>query len=409
MVWAAVFQVHDYYLHLRRKDFPQALMALYRLFFASLMLRNAKSVHWGTAHNYPKLILANLLVLAHWTKTNYVAKQMMEENMSCVNEELGEMTFSILSRSVLGDQHKANIDHMNDLYALLPMYRTIDRDINQDVQSSTSLSWRHKIDPDGAEVAAVTLFFRQKIAEVSWQNFKTYDGSLASYKSRVGAAAHLTESVSPIVWMEYVLREVPQVFKQVETDVNGYWLHRYTNIWNVGLENDPIRQQLLAERDSDDSDESDNDSYDGEESPQEEDDSVQWGADWEDCQVGSFALSRAVWHHPSRGDLNGVCVHKIKSINAEVELDESTDHVYHSFMGREYLCSKTQTDYRQVVYQDAKWWTQPGRDDNHKVMSYDVIAYFPQLGHLGVLPPPILAILKEQREVHGIGLFSDLI
>jgi hypothetical protein len=30
-------------------------------------------------------------------------------------------------------------------------------------------------------------------------------------------------------------------------------------------------------------------------------------------------------------------------------------------------------------------------------MSYDVIAYFPQLGPLGVLPPEMLAILKEQR------------
>ena len=383
-------------------------MALYRLFFASLMLRNAKSVHWGTAHNYPKLILANLLILAHWTKTNYVAKQMMEKNISCVNEELGEMSFSILSRSVLGDHHKADIVHMNDMYSLLPMYRHIDQDINSDVNSSTSLSWRHKIDPDGPEVRAVTLFFRQKIDEASWQHFKTYDGSLASFKSRVDAAAHLTQSVSPLVWMEYVLMDVPAVFKQVQVDVTGYWLYKFTNIWTVGRENDTVLQETLSHRNSDSDDESDEHTLAGS-TDSAIDESVQWGADWDDCKVGCFALSRAVWHDDAlRRDLNGVCLYKVKRINAEVELDESTDHVYHSFMGREYRCSKRQTDYRQVVYQDAKWWTPAGIVPNQKVMSYDVIAYFPRLGPLGVLPPEVLDILKEQSQVHGIALFSDL-
>ena len=383
-------------------------MALYRLFFASLMLRNAKSVHWGTAHNYPKLILANLLVLAHWTKTNYVAKQMMEENISCVNEELGEMSFSILSRCVLGDHHKADIVHMNDMYSLLPMYRHIDQDINSDVNSSTSLSWRHKIDPDGPEVKAVTLFFRQKIDEASWQHFRTYDGSLASFKSRVDAAAHLTQSVSPLVWMEYVILDVPEVFKQVQVDVTGNWLYKFTNIWTVGRENDSMLQETLRARNTDSDDESDEHTLAGS-TDSAIDESVQWGADWDDCKVGCFALSRAVWHDNGlRCDLNGVCLYKIKSINAEVEPDESTGHVYHSFMGREYSCSKTQTDYRQVVYEDAKWWTPAGIVPNQKVMSYDVIAYFPRLGPLGVLPPAVLDILKEQRQIHGIALFSYL-
>lgn len=361
------------------------------MFCVTLMLRKAKSIHWGTAHNYPKMILANLLVLAHWTNTDYVAKHMMETNISCVNEEMGEMTFSILSRSVLGDQHKANIDHMNDLYALLPVYRAIDQDVLNDARSPSSLSWRHKINPQGDEVKAVEMFFRQKLTEVSKQNFQMYDGSVASYKSRVSAAGHLTQCVSPPVWVPDVLEMVPPLFEEIKDDITGYWLHRYTNVWTVGKENDIHRSIFYEGQGDESSDESERDEYFGTEPPAH-DESVQWGADWDDCQVGVFALSRGMWPNGSEG----VCVHKVKSINAEVELDENEGHVYHSFMGREYQCTDDQTNYARTVKSNTKWWTPSGHVENEKVMSYDVLAYFPQLGKNGVLPPEVLQVLKDQ-------------
>ena len=88
---------------MRFNDLSFSVQMLYRLFVASSMLRQMKIKGKGTAHNYPKMILTQLLILEYWRKTGYYACDMMAANTSIVNEELGEATFSLLSRAVLGD------------------------------------------------------------------------------------------------------------------------------------------------------------------------------------------------------------------------------------------------------------------------------------------------------------------
>ena len=379
-------QVQDYYLHLRRKDITKILPALYRLQLACVMLKHSKSPHRGESHHYPKLILANLCILAYWTNTNYIGMRMMDSNISVVNEELGEMTFSMLARCVLGDHHKFSVDHMNDMYQLLPVYRDLRNDVSSDVHSTSSISWRNTIDPEGNDVAAVAHFFRQRIAEVLRLNFTSYDGSPGCYKSRQASASHLTSDVTPLVYLPDVLDHFPGLFEDITRDVNGFFLHPYTNIWP---HDNAVPNNVNAGNYSDANDSDDTQSL-NEQEQKEQPVIHQWGADWEKCSVGCMAISRVVWPDGKKG----VAVHKVRTVAENVMVSGGVH--YHRFSGKEYVCTKDVWD--EACLSTGKWWVRAGSSvADSDVMSYDVIAYFPGLLSGGKLPA---AAIREARDQH---------
>lgn len=307
---------------------------------------------------------------------------MMDQNISVVNEELGEMTFSMLSRCVLGDHYKFSIDHMNDMYQLLPVYRDLRNEIAADAFSTTSISWRHTVDPEGNDVAAVAHFFRQRIAEVQRLNFTSYDGSPECYKSRQASALHLTAVVTPMVYLPDVLDHFPGLFSDIARDVNGYFLHPFTNIWPVA--DAPVNDA----NQSDDSDAT--------QSPVEEEHKHgpvirQWGADWQDCSIGAMAISRVVWPDGKKG----VAVHKVRTMTENVSVSEGV--YYHRFSGKEYVCTKDV--WNEACVSSGKWWVRAGSSvADSDVMSYDVVAYFPGLMPGGKLPGGAIEEVRQQHQ-----------
>jgi hypothetical protein len=327
------------------------------------------------------MILANLCILAHWKHVDFIGYKMLDTNVAIFNEELGEMTFSMLARCVLGDHTQSNIDHVNDLYALLPVCKSVKDDILDDVSSTTSISWRHKIDPHGSEVNAVAHFFQQKISQLNRLRFMTYDGSPACYKSRTAAAACLTSDVTPTVYLPDVLDLLPAIFDEITESVHGSFLGPFTNIW-------PPPAAIQADGGS----EEETDYSSAGEVPAVPNGGVivQWGADWDGCAVGKFSVSRVVW----QGGQFGITVHKVTRIE-EKEI-YSDGNVYHSFQGKEYSCTKDAWNVSCVG--TGKWYVRPGSSvANDTVLSYDVIAYFSALAPGGKLP---LAVCLEIRQQH---------
>ena len=372
-------KVQDYYLHLRRKDTYGIVISLYRLLLVTIMLKHSKIAHRGTSHPYPKMILANLCILAHWKSTDFVGFRMLSSNISLFNEELGEMTFSLLARCVLGDTARTQIEHLNNLYKLLPIYRLIKDDIIGDVANSTSISWRHKVDPSGDEVNAVAHFFQQKISQLNRVHFTTYDGSPGCYKSRNAAAAHLVRDVTPTVYLPDVMQLVPAMFDSITASVHGNFLGEFSQLWppRQGAENDP--------------DASDHTDYQTEDDDHQEGGVVQWGADWDGCVVGEMAASRVVW----QSGQTGICVHKVRYIDEDVIHSEG--NIYHSFQGKEYKCTKDQWNISCIV--SGCWYVLPGSsvaDDT--VHSYDVIVYFSKLLPGGKLPASAVASIRRENE-----------
>jgi hypothetical protein len=101
------------------------------------MLRQVKLPHRGKAHDYPKMLLAQLLILEYWRSKDHVTVKLMKQNMSLMNEELGEISFGMLAQSVLGDSLRSDLEHMQKMFALLPIYRDVKRDLQLDANKKT--------------------------------------------------------------------------------------------------------------------------------------------------------------------------------------------------------------------------------------------------------------------------------
>jgi hypothetical protein len=82
-----VYQVQDYYVVMRFNDRQKSMIALYRLFAASYMLRDVKVVGMAKMHNYPKMQLGQMCVLEHWRRIDHVVFKMMDGNIAMFNEE----------------------------------------------------------------------------------------------------------------------------------------------------------------------------------------------------------------------------------------------------------------------------------------------------------------------------------
>ena len=197
------------------------------------MLHNNRPTGNQHVYHYPKVILSHMLILQHWKTTGYCGYEMMKRCMAIFNEELGELTFAILARSVLGDHCKNNFEHMDRLFRLLPVYRDVKKDVVQDAGRSDSLSWRHKIDVNGDEVKSCVLWLRQTIRQLQNSSYKSYDGSMAGYSNSINGAAHkVNPSNGPVFMSKADLdKYVSNVVDIVRNDMSSNFLYKYRHIW----------------------------------------------------------------------------------------------------------------------------------------------------------------------------------
>ena len=165
----------------------------------------------------------------------------MKSNMAMFNEELGELTFSILARSVLADHTKDDFAHMDRLFRLLRVYRDVKGDVVADTSgAANSLNWRHKINKVGEEVVTTELFFKKIIRQMVSGTYQSYDGTPKSYTNAATAATLKVRSTSPLVYMQkdalddYLLN----LMAVIRVDMNTNFLYAYKHIWPECINHD---------------------------------------------------------------------------------------------------------------------------------------------------------------------------
>ena len=166
---------------------------------------------------------------------------MMKSNMAMFNEELGELTFSILARSVLADHTRDDFAHMDRLFRLLRVYRDVKGDVVADTSgAANSLNWRHKINKVGEEVVTTELFFKKIIRQMVSGTYQSYDGTPKSYTNAATAATLKVRPTSPLVYMQkdaldaYLLN----LMTVIRVDMNTNFLYAYKHIWPECINHD---------------------------------------------------------------------------------------------------------------------------------------------------------------------------
>jgi hypothetical protein len=218
-------QILDYGIKLKLDDGPVMLKHLMRTIKLLILLAR------GRANTYVRACILQCLILLYQRKHNTVAWRMFMANMSVFNEEAGEMSFSMLGRAVLGDTITRKFEHLDKLYKLIHMYRTVESDLYLDGRGfEKNRNWRKKNPQECETITSVVAFFHSMFRQIKQGKFKVYDGTWPSYKNADHARQNLVELKVPVVlWREDVNLDVPlgRMRDKVVTD----WMTSFITIW----------------------------------------------------------------------------------------------------------------------------------------------------------------------------------
>lgn len=358
-------------------------MALYRLFLVSYMLKHARIADMGTPHDYPKMMLAHMLVMAYWSENQIPVWQLMENNMFLFNEEMGETYYSILARCVLGDNIKSNFDHMNKIFTLLPLYKNVKDDISNEVHDKQfSLTWHHNIPTDSDEVTATAFFFKRLINNIVDGKYRSYTFA-TKYPSIRSCIETMTTHYVPLVYISDVSLAIDGLTLKIQKALSSNFMSTHLADWpfqpNSGDQEskDDGKSNIRINIDNEDDDVSFMDSKHDDSHV----DKISWGPPWTECIVGHFAVVRSSFGDPPEF---GICVVKVTK-----KEDEKLTGPYpvRTLEGKEYLCTLSNVQIRCV--RSGKWnW----HNVKSTIDSYDnsnVISYFERLND-GALPSLVM-------------------
>jgi hypothetical protein len=222
-------QVLDHYIYMKVND-GQRLVDHLPLVVRVLMLLIPDNKGY---RSYIRSNIMQMLILAYQEQENTVAWRMLIDDASTFNEEIGEMSFSVLSRCVIGDTNTNSHKHLSDMYALIPAFYALSNDIRNDVNKhGPKVSWRRFVKPGGEEVKAVEAFLKTRIRQASHNRLMVYDGSSAAYKSAANAGSRMQHPPDRApLWRNDIRATLETDIKASKRLFVTHFMHLFTEVW----------------------------------------------------------------------------------------------------------------------------------------------------------------------------------
>lgn len=166
------------------------LVRVLRVFYM-LGQRNKK---YGTP-SYRKVILMQLQLMRYFEMQGLPTHDMYVKNPGLFNEESGEISFSILSRCVMGDTMKHDHKHLNEQYCLMPVYLVCREDIARDLGDTTMRGCSHRVvKPNSPEVRQLEAHFLVSIRAMVTGTYVYYP---SNKKANMGYESILKHHLHP--------------------------------------------------------------------------------------------------------------------------------------------------------------------------------------------------------------------
>lgn len=355
---------------------------IYKLLLICMMLKNAPVKRKGTPHDYPKMILTQLLVLGYWQRTNFVGFQMMKERISIINEELGETLFSLLG-CCTSTHVTSDFEHMQKQFALLGIYRDVRYDVLTDSGGrNTSITWRHSIKKDGAEVTAVGFFFNRLISQVLHNTFRSYEPN-GLYRNARLAQDNSHSDFMPIVFDMNITDKLPDMYTKIRKGVCTNFLNDHKDIWPESKNQHSSEDEMDREC-----------SYSDEQADIQHVQDGRYGADISSCTDGCYAVCRVEFPDGN----TGITVSKVIHREAKVNVEDGFEVLY--MTAREQRCTVSNT--RRSCIENGIWHEPANSQQKETIKSWSVLCYFPALTTSKRLPATAVATIISECEERSI-------
>lgn len=141
---------------------------------------------------YSKAVMLYLLLLRFWKSNFPQVSTVWETNLPAFIEEDGELSFSVLSRTVLSDSTKSSFATMNKAYSGQSMYHEAMADLSNDLQCFSRTASLHTVlKENSAEVEALSRFLKTHLKSIKREQLQIYPKLSSGAKFYEGAETFL--------------------------------------------------------------------------------------------------------------------------------------------------------------------------------------------------------------------------
>lgn len=114
------------------------------------------------------------MLLERWKRKQLPTLHMLESNFANFIEEDGELSFSVLSRTVINDTCKASFDHLNKAYQGQTLLSKASHELIDDFGVFSGTSKHPTVSVSSAEVKGLADFFKTSLQQLQLNQFQTY-------------------------------------------------------------------------------------------------------------------------------------------------------------------------------------------------------------------------------------------
>lgn len=170
--------------------------------------------------------------------------EMIHENLSCFNEEAGEIAFSILARLIMDSSRRVDIGLCAQQFKLLKSHIASCNQLEVDIGFAFGKG-KHAghVEIEAADVATTKQFLIRMIKACKTNKFRVYGKGFE--KAKTGALARSMPDSVPLEPAPRLFRCTKQLLKDLvgktTKRVSQFWLHQFKHIWPAASPN-PLNQ-----------------------------------------------------------------------------------------------------------------------------------------------------------------------
>ena len=192
------------------------------------------------ASEYRKCMLVNLMLWAHYVNNDLPIYDMIKHNASMCNEECGELSFSVLARTIASNSSRMDIDSVNRHFILSRLKLDVANDLNLDIADNQTvmINNHHIIKADSPEVIAVGVHFLSVVNNLKINFFYHYPTKPADatfkFANLVAAQKCLVSSRKEDVKEWYISESKPvieTIIAKTKKALSGDWLIHHSHLW----------------------------------------------------------------------------------------------------------------------------------------------------------------------------------
>ena len=209
-------------------------------------------------HEYVKCMLLNYAILQHLQRTKNPIINVLKDSLGVVNEHAGEVSFSVLARLVIGDTQKHKATYMSEMYSLVPLFREVTTDFEEDLMVSQGKNGHKRVFRDGEQVQTHRVFFKVWFKSVMAKHKFMYNDDILKARNVKKGFLRLTKGSE--VWRTKqrtfcdVSAQLLRVSDHLCDRLGTYYLQQESSVWPIDRQRALNRtyHQPILESDEDD-------------------------------------------------------------------------------------------------------------------------------------------------------------